>query len=198
MPNIIEIMKILPTYALGLVQNYTIPAVLAAAVFIFILFFSNKVALFLRKLFVCAVIIICVYAYFRDNWNLMAVALCSVLVLVIVRLIRYTITSIRTNRRNKRIEERALERAAKRRGSFKNKQGYSGARKLIEEPAYVPEEMNKEEIAEVINNEGTITEAFITETSVNEDALTDDSLPASEANISEVPTEDLAAASEEV
>lgn len=187
MPNIIEIMKILPAYALGLVQKYTIPAVLAAAIFIFILFFSNKVALFLRKLFVCAVIIICVYAYFRDNWNLMTAAICSVLVLIIVRLIGYIITTIRTNRRNKRIEERALERAAKRRGSWKNKQGYSGARKLIEEPAYVPEEMNKEEIAEVINTEGSITE-----TAVNEVSSTD-----SDPAVSEVPTQDLAAATSE-
>lgn len=153
MPNIMEILKILPTYALGLIQKYTLPAVIAAAVFIFILFFSNKVASFLRKAFVLAVVIICVYAYFRDNWNLMTAALCCVLVLAVVRLIGYIITTIRTNRRNKRIEERALERAAKRRGSWKNKQGYSGARKLIEEPEYVPEEMNKEEIAAVINNE---------------------------------------------
>lgn len=153
MPNLMEILKILPSYALGLIQKYTFPAVIAAAVFIFILFFTNKVASFLRKVFVFAVVIICVYAYFRDNWNLMAAAVCCVLVLAVVRLIGYIITTIRTNRRNKRIEERALERAAKRRGSWKNKQGYSGARKLIEEPEYVPEEMNKEEIAAVINNE---------------------------------------------
>lgn len=177
MPNIVEILKILPAYAIGLVQKYTILAVIAAAVFIFILFFSNKVASFLRKTFVCAVIVICIYAYFRDNWNLMTAAICSVLVLCIVRLIGYTITTIRTNRRNKRIEERALERAAKRRGSWKNKQGYSGARKLIEEPEYIPEEMNKEEISAVINNEGTIT--------------------APETTVSNVPTEDLVAVTSE-
>lgn len=186
MPNLMEILKILPTYIIELVQKYSIAACIAAVVFIFILFFSNKVASFFRKAFVFAVIIICVYAYFRDNWNLMTAAICSVLVLAIVRLIGYIITTIRTNRRNKRIEERALERAAKRRGSWKNKQGYSGARKLIEEPQYVPEEMNKEEIAAVIDNEMSYEEpADIT---VSSDAATED-LPSSNADVEAITDE---------
>lgn len=191
MPNIVEILKILPAYASGLIQKYTIPAILAAAVFIFILFFSNKIASFFRKIFVFAVIIICIYAYFRDNYNLMAAALCSVLVLAIVRLVGCIITTIRTNRRNKRIEERALERAAKRRGSWKNKQGYSGARKLIEEPEYIPEEMNKEEIAAVINNEVSYTKPEMTASEAV--AATEDLAPETNA---EVPTDDLTEVSE--
>ena len=89
----------------------------------------------------------------KSNWNLLGIVICSLLILLIIRLIGYTIKTIRTNRINKRIEERALERAAKRRGSWTNKQGYSGARKMIVEPEYVPEEMNREEIEEVIRNE---------------------------------------------
>lgn len=152
MPNFMEILKILPIYAFGLVQKYPIAAIVAAAVFVFILFFSNKVATILRNIYVIAVLIICVYAYFRDNWNLMTAALLTLVVLAVVRLIGYIITTIRTNRRNKRIEERALERAARRRGSWKNKQGYSGARKAIEEPKYIPGKMNQEEIEAVVNN----------------------------------------------
>ena len=166
MPNLIEIFKILPIYVFGLVQKYPIAAALAAAVFVFILFFTNKAASILRKTFVTAVIIICIYAYFDDNWNLMTSALCTLAVLAVVRLIGYIITTIRTNRRNKRIEERALERAAKRRGSWKNKQGYSGARKVIEEPKYVPGKMNQEEIEAVVNNNAaeTVTVDLTTET----------------------------------
>lgn len=154
MPNIVEIMKTLPAYAVSIIEQYTIPAIIAAALFIFILFFSNKVASFLRKFFICAILVIAAYAYFNNNWTLTVTMLCLLLLLIIIRLIVRTIQTVRTNRRNKRIEERALERAAKRRGSFKNKRGYSGARKPIEdETKYTPEDMDKEEIEALINNE---------------------------------------------
>lgn len=153
MPNIVEILKNLPSYGMELFQEHTLVACIAAVVFVFILFFSNQISSFFRKAFVFAVILIGIYAYFKSNWNLLGIVICSLLILLIIRLIGYTIKTIRTNRINKRIEERALERAAKRRGSWTNKQGYSGARKMIVEPEYVPEEMNREEIEEVIRNE---------------------------------------------
>lgn len=155
MPNIVEILKTLPAYVVNFIELYTIPAIIAAALFIFILFFSNKVASFLRKLFICAILVVTAYGYVNNNWTLTASMLCLLLILIIIRIIVHSIQTVRTNRRNKRIEERALERAAKRRGSFKNKQGYSGARKPIEEekPNVIPEEMDKDEIEALISNE---------------------------------------------
>ncbi len=153
MPNLMDLLKTTPAYIIATFEKHMIAACIAAVVFVFVLFFSNKIAAFFRKLFVIAVLLLGVYAYFKDKWNLLVLAVGTLLVLLVIRLIGYTITTIRTNRRNKRIEERALERAAKRRGSWSNKQGYSGARKMIVEPEYVPEEMNREEIEEVIRNE---------------------------------------------
>lgn len=153
MQGILELIKSMPAYVKYLFTKHTIVACIAVLVFIFVLFFSNKVAKVLRTLFVLSILALIGTAYISDRRPLLCLSIIALLVLIVIRLIRYIITTIRTNRRNKRIEERALERAAKRRGSWKNKQGYSGERKPIVEPEYVPEKMNKDEIENVIKHE---------------------------------------------
>lgn len=153
MQEIINLLISMPEYVKALFTDHLIVSCIAAAVFVFVLFFSNKAANKLRTLFVLAVLVLAAFALVSKRKPLICLCILSLIVLMIVRLIRYTIVTIRTNRRNKRIEERALEKAAKRRGSWKNRQGYSGERRAIVEPVYVPEKMDKDEIASVIENE---------------------------------------------
>lgn len=153
MQEIIDLLISMPEYVKALFTDHLIVSCIAAVVFVFVLFFSNKVANKLRTFFVLTVLVLAAFALVSRRKPLVCLCILSLIVLMIIRLIRYTIVTIRTNRRNKRIEERALEKAAKRRGSWKNRQGYSGERRAIVEPEYVPEKMDKDEIASVIEHE---------------------------------------------
>ncbi len=151
--ELINILKTMPAYVIGLFQDHTILAIIVAAVFLFILFFSNKAANKLRTIYILAGLLLIVFSFISQSWPRIVLIILSFLVIAVVRLIGFIISEIRITRKNKRIEERALEKAAKRRGSWQNKQGYSGARKMIVEPEYIPGKMNREEIEEVIRNE---------------------------------------------
>lgn len=153
MQEMIHLLISMPEYVKALFTDHLIVSCIAAVVFVFVLFFSNKAANKLRTFFVLAVLVLAAFALVSKRKPLVCLCIFSLIVLMIIRLIRYTIVTIRTDRRNKRIEERALEKAAKRRGSWKNRQGYSGERRAIVEPVYVPEKMDKDEIASVIENE---------------------------------------------
>lgn len=153
MQEIFDLLKSMPEYVKTLFTNHLIMACIAAVVFFFVLFFSNKVANTVRTFFVLAVLVFGAIGFVTKRHALLCLSIITLIILIIVRLIKYVIVTIRTNQRNKRIEERALEKAAKRRGEWKNRKGYSGERRPIVEPEYVPEKMDKEEIESIIANE---------------------------------------------
>lgn len=137
-------------------QQFTGPnmiwAITALAVFLVVLFFTNRFTSILREIFVFAAIITALVAYFKRRYVLIWLAVIVLLVLGIFRLIRYIIVTTRQNRINRSIEARALEKAERRRGSWKNKMGYSGETRPID-LGYVPGEMTAEELADVVENE---------------------------------------------
>lgn len=153
MSMILDILKNMPAYAIGLVHDHMILMVVLAAFFIFVTFFSNQVANKLRSVFILASLLIIVFSFISQKWTRIGFIILGLIAMAVIRLIGFIISEIRITRKNKRIAERALEKAAKRRGSWQNKQGYSGARKLIVEPEYVPGKMNREEIEDIIKNE---------------------------------------------
>lgn len=212
MTMILDILKNMPAYAIGLVHDHMILMVILAALFIFVTFFSNQIANKLRSAFILVSLLIIVFAFISQKWPRIGFIVLGLIAMAVIRLIGFIISEIRITRKNKRIAERALEKAAKRRGSWQNKQGYSGARKLIVEPEYVPGKMNREEIEEIIKNEfadkkpeenseeaseealGEVTEEIVEEVA---DAPTADiadpeetEIPAEEALSQEVPTEE--------
>ena len=153
--EILNILKSMPMYIIGLAKDHTILFAVTAALFIFVTFFSNKVANKLRTIFVLGSLLLIVFSFISQSWPRITFIVIGLLAMVLCRSIGFMISEIRIIRRNKRIEERALAKAAKRRGNWENKRGYSGARRPIIEPKYVPEEMNREEIEDVIKNEFT-------------------------------------------
>ncbi len=150
--TIISLLQQLPDYALGLWASHKIPVIIALIIFVFVLFFSNKVAQILRLIFVVAVIAFGGYGYYKGNYVMIALAVCVLLILILVRIIIYAIRTIRQNQLDRRLEERALEKAAKRRGNWENRQGYSGEQKPIVQE-FNTEKMDQQEIVEVITNE---------------------------------------------
>lgn len=153
MTMILDILKNMPAYVIGLVHDHMILMIILAALFIFVTFFSNQIANKLRSAFILVSLLIIVFAFISQKWPRIGFIVLGLVAMAVIRLIGFIISEIRITRKNKRIAERALEKAAKRRGSWQNKQGYSGARKLIVEPEYVPGKMNRAEIEEIIKNE---------------------------------------------
>jgi len=152
MQSVSEQIKAVPDYIKWGFTHQTLIAVIVLAVFIFVLFFSNKAAGILRTLFVIVCIAACVYGAIAKKFDIVWTAFLALVILAIVRLITYIIHTIRQNRINARIEERALAKAAQRRGSWKNKQGYSGEAKPIVDD-YKPGKMSDDEIKDVIEND---------------------------------------------
>lgn len=153
MTELINIFKTMPAYLISLFENHTVIMIIAAIFFLYVTFFSGKIASKVRSIFVLASLLMIVFSLISQSWPRIALICVGLLVLLACRIIGYIISEIRIVRRNRRLEERALEKAAKRRGSWQNKQGYSGARKPIIEPEYIPGKMDSDEIADVIENE---------------------------------------------
>lgn len=181
MTLVLGVLKSMPAYTIGLFQDHTILMAVLAVLFIFVTFFSNKIANKLRFFFTLASLLMIVFSLISQSWTRIGFIVLGLLALAVVRLVGFIITEIRITRKNKRIAERALEKAAKRRGSWQNKQGYSGARKLIVEPEYVPGKMNREEIEDIIKNEFADKKP--------EEAVTEETAPVKEAT-EEVVTEE--------
>ena len=191
MEGILNQIKDIPVFLASAFKTHLLAAVIVLAVFVFVLFFTNKVAHFLRNIFIVAVILGCIYAVYITNFGMMWAGIFSLILLAIVRIILNIIRNVRQDRINKRIEERALAKAEKRRGSWKNKQGYSGQAKPIEDD-YVPGEMSSDEIKDVIENDRTdLKPAAVPEDAPSAQTPVPDSeetTPAAEAPVSAAET----------
>ena len=155
-------------------------AAAALIVFLIVLLFTNRFTSVLREIFVFAAIITALVAYFKRRYVIIWLALIVLLTLGIFRLVRYIIVTTRQNRINRSIEARALEKARLRRGSWKNKMGYSGEARPID-LGYTPGEMSAEELADVVENE----------TLDNQGATILTDVPSPEETASSVPENDI-------
>lgn len=132
--------------------KYALAAMLITVVYIVAVLLNNKMTRFLREIIILAASVAGVIAYFKKRYAFLWLMLILLAVLLLVRFLCYMLVTIRIQRRNRRIERRALEKAAQRRGSWKNRRGYSGAPQIDEEPVRMPA-MDRREIADVLENE---------------------------------------------
>ena len=151
--RVISYMAAVPDYLIMLWKEYPVILIVAGALFIIALFFPGSLAAFIRRIFIVACFLLAVAGGFmgsRQNGHQMICIGASAIVIVgIVRLIINLISSAHRNMVNKKIEKVALEKAAKRRGSFRKRQGFNGDRE--QEPDLVsPEEVSQVEIRENI------------------------------------------------
>ncbi len=143
-----------PAYCRAIASGrFMIASIVVAIVFLIVLFFTNRLVNILRRLFVLATIVLAVAAYFKNKFPLLWVCILTLIILGLVRLIRHIFVTVRQDRINERIEAKALAKARKRRGSWQNKQGYSGEAKplvLDDEPIREEEEEDLEDTAEAV------------------------------------------------
>ena len=151
--RVISYMAAVPDYLIMLWKEYPVILIVAGALFVIALFFPGSLAAFIRRIFIVACFLLAIAGGFmgsRQNGHQMICIGASAIVIVgIVRLIINLISSAHRNMVNKKIEKVALEKAAKRRGSFRKRQGFNGDRE--QEPDLVsPEEVSQVEIRENI------------------------------------------------
>lgn len=108
-----------------------VPALIFVIWFLIVIFFTSKVVNVLRRIFIGVAIILGVIGYFRNNYELIWVNIIALVVLGIARLLRHIFVTVQQDRINAKIEAKALAKARKRRGSWENKQAYSGESKPI-------------------------------------------------------------------
>lgn len=132
--------------------KYALIAVLILIVYLVVMFVNNNVTRFIREGLILLAVVGAVVGYFKRKFAFLWLMLILVALILIVRFLCYLLVTIRISRRNRRIERKALEKAALRRGSWKEKRGYSGTRPEDDEPVN-PGVMDEREIADVVANE---------------------------------------------
>lgn len=164
-----------------LLSKYLLPTIIVALIYLIILFFSTKVVNILRDIYIVAAVAIGVIAYFRRNYAMIWLCIISLIILGVVKLIRHIFVTVRQNRINARIEAKALAKARKRRGSWHNKQGYSGEAKPIIDPS---DEADDEESEISASAEA---DRIVLDESVNESVNHSDEDSASDSSDSAIP-----------
>ena len=157
--RIISYMSAVPDYLIMLWNDYPAILIVAGALFVIALFFPGTVAAFIRRIFLVACFLLAVAGGFmgsrQNGHQMICIGASAIIIVGIVRLIINTISSAHRNRVNRKIEKAALEKAAKRRGSFRNKQGFNGDREEapdLSSPEAVSHEEIRKNIAKMIKD----------------------------------------------
>ncbi len=142
-----------PIYLAGAIKEHR-AAVIALFIFYLIaLIFAGKLGTVFRWIYAIAGIGLAIYAFIRGNWSLLWVLAALLLVMIVYKIIFHSVRAIRQNRIDRKIERQALEKAAQRRGDWRNKQAYSGAPKPIVKDGKNPaHSMTKSEVRDVVEN----------------------------------------------
>ena len=142
-----------PIYLAGAFKEHRAAVIVLFLFYLIALIFAGKLGTVFRWVYVIAGIGLAIYAYIRGNWSLLWVLAASLLVMIIYKVIYHSVRSIKQSRIDRRIERQALEKAAQRRGDWRNKQAYSGAPKPIVRDGMNPaQKMTKSEVRDVVEN----------------------------------------------
>lgn len=161
--NILNLVQSTPMYLYDMWTRHQIPVIVIGAIFLFSAVFTNKLAYFLRWIYVLFCVGAALFGWYeRDNQLLCAVAI-SIIVMILIRLLVAAIGAYRRRRDDSKFEREALKRSAARRGSFKTRQGYSGKSRPIDKNDYQPginidEELGKEIAAIRAEKEAGLTD----------------------------------------
>lgn len=173
-----------PDYVRGqLLTKYLVPTIIVALIYLIILFFSTKVVNILRNIYIVAAVALGVISYFRRNYAMIWLCVLSLVILGIVKLIRHIFVTVQQNRINARIEAKALAKARKRRGSWHNKQGYSGEAK----PIVDPDDPDEEESPSDTSSPSAEADRLVLDESLHESLDTQDDAAASDSSDSSIP-----------
>jgi predicted membrane protein len=152
MQNILNQLLAMPGDVIAFVQEHLIVSIVVLVLFLFVTIFSNKFASIVRLIYIIASILAMALCFYKKYYSIMWALAALILLMIIVKIIVAVVKNLKVSRSNKQFERKALAKAAKRRGSWQNKQGYSGESKPIVSEEYKPEAMSREEIRNVVGD----------------------------------------------
>lgn len=177
MERILIYLQTVPDYLQYQFNNHMAVCVAILAVYLFALIFTNKVANFIRPFVIGACLCFMLYGAFQGlgghGYQAVLTGVLAIVLMFIFRLLKGIIVSSYQNKVNARIEQKALEKAAKRRGSFSTKQGYSGESAAAPKKAETGNKMTDHEIRNVVDD-------YYTETLPDISAYLNQAAPAAE------------------
>lgn len=157
MDKVLSTLATMPDFLRDMFAEHMVLCVAGILLFLLALMIPGRFGSLLRKIVILANIMFAMAGGFmgksQNGYQIICLSAVSLLILSIVRLIVRITGAIRQRRIDARIEEKALAKAAKRRGSFKKRQGYSGESREIDDEDFVPPSSSHAEIRKVIENE---------------------------------------------
>ena len=126
-------------------------------IFLLALIVPGRIGSLIRKVVILANVLFAMAGGFmgrlQNGYEIICLSAFSLIILLVVRMIVRISGAIKQRKIDARIEEKALAKAAKRRGAFKKRQGYSGESREIDDEDFVPPSEAHVEIRKVIENE---------------------------------------------
>ena len=157
MERVISTLVKMPGFIIEMFTEHLIVSVAGIMIFLLALIVPGRIGSLIRKVVILANILFAMAGGFmgrlQNGYEIICLSAFSLIILFIVRMIVRISGAIKQRKIDARIEEKALAKAAKRRGSFKKRQGYSGESREIDDEDFVPPSEAHVEIRKVIENE---------------------------------------------
>ena len=157
MDRVLSTLVQMPGFIIEMFTEHLIVSVAGVMVFILALIVPGRIGSLIRKVVILANVLFAMAGGFmgrlQNGYEIICLSAVSLIILLVVRMIVRISGAIKKRKIDARIEEKALAKAAKRRGSFKQRQGYSGESREIDDEDFVPPSEAHVEIRKVIENE---------------------------------------------
>ncbi len=157
MEKVLSTLATMPAFIIDMFTEHPAVSVAGVLVFLLALMVPGRIGSLLRKVVILANVLFAMAGGFmgrlQNGYQIICLSAISLLILFIIRMTVRINAAIRQRKIDARIEEKALAKAAKRRGSFKKRQGYSGEPREADDEDFVPPSSSHAEIRQVIEDE---------------------------------------------
>lgn len=147
----------MPGFIIEMFTEHLVVSVAGVMIFLLALIVPGRIGSLIRKVVILANVLFAMAGGFmgrlQNGYEIICLSAFSLIILLVVRMIVRISGAIKQRKIDARIEEKALAKAAKRRGAFKKRQGYSGESREIDDEDFVPPSEAHVEIRKVIENE---------------------------------------------
>lgn len=157
MDKVLSTLLKMPGFIIEMFTEHLVVSVAGVMIFLLALIVPGRIGSLIRKVVILANVLFAMAGGFmgrlQNGYEIICLSAFSLIILLVVRMIVRISGAIKQRKIDARIEEKALAKAAKRRGAFKKRQGYSGESREIDDEDFVPPSEAHVEIRKVIENE---------------------------------------------
>ena len=157
MDRVLSTLLKMPGFIIEMFTEHLVVSVAGVMIFLLARIVPGRIGSLIRKVVILANVLFAMAGGFmgrlQNGYEIICLSAFSLIILLVVRMIVRISGAIKQRKIDARIEEKALAKAAKRRGAFKKRQGYSGESREIDDEDFVPPSEAHVEIRKVIENE---------------------------------------------